>query len=320
MLKQEQVKKFVNTLRKKFPEIKLLIQFGSSVSGDFNKRISDVDLAIILSSKKKEKKIKDSVYSLPHSFGMQTHVYSMRDFLKNLKQADPLCLSILYAGKSLYGIKLFEQLKNKNFKPNKSSIRRCMLNSFAGLGLGISDLLHGMILDPVNSIYHAARSSIWATLMDQEITPNNKRIFELIKDKKIIELYRKIIDFRNNPPDYETHDFGLDKKIYKKGNINELTQYLDDATTIVKTNYKKIFGKDFIGLFELLGILRKKYKKIPKFYNVMLSVNWEKEFPLYVVMLAFKDDKSVLVEVSDNGKIGKELDLSEKYKVLKKST
>lgn len=305
MLKQEQVKKFVNALRKKFPEIKLLIQFGSSVSGDFNKRISDVDLAIISDSKKKEKKIKDSVYSLPHSFGMQTHVYSMGDFLKNLKQADPLCLSILYAGKPLYGIRYFEQLKNKNFKPNKSSIRKCMLNSFGALSLGISDLLHGMVLDPVNSIYHAARSSIWATLMDKEITPNNKRIFELIKDNKIIKLYRKIIHFRNNPPDYEEHNFDLDKKIYKKGNINEITQYLDDATTIVKANYKKIFGKNFIGLFELLDILRKRYRNTPRFYSIMLSVDWEKEIPSYRVILDFKKYKRLIAVDGNDGKIRK---------------
>jgi len=291
MLKQEEVEKFVNALRKEFPEIKLLMQFGSSVSGVFNKRISDVDLAIILSSKKKEKKAKDSVYSLPHSFGMQTHVYSIRNFLKKLRQADALCLSILYTGKPLYGSKYCEQLKNKNFNPDKASIRKCMMNSFGALSLGISDLLHGMVLDPVNSIYHAARSSIWATLMEKEITPNNKRIFELIKDKKIIGLYRKIVHFRNNPPDYETHNLDLDKEIYKKGNINEITQYLYDATAIVKINYKRIFGKDFIGLFELLNSIHKKYKQIPDFYNVMLSVNWEREFPFYTVVLSFKNGK-----------------------------
>lgn len=305
MLKQKQVEKFVNALRKEFPEIRMLIQFGSSVSGDFNKRISDVDLAIILSSKKKEKKVKDSVYSLPHSFGMQTHVYSIRNFLKNLKEADPLCLSILYTGKSLYGSKYCEQLKNKNFKPDKSSIRKCMLNSFGALSLGISDLLHGIVLDPVNSIYHAARSSIWATLMDKEITPNNKRIFELIKDKEIIELYSKIIHFRNNPPDYETHTLDLDKQIYKKGNINEITQYLDDATAIVKINYNKIFGKDFIGLFELLKILRKRYKNVPRFYSVMLFVDWEKEILSYRVILDFKNYKRLISVNANDGKISK---------------
>lgn len=305
MLKQKQVKKFVNALRKGFPEIKLLIQFGSSVSGDFNKRISDVDLAIILSSKKKEKKVKDSVYSLPHSFGMQTHVYSIRDFLEKLKQADPLCLSILHTGKPLYGSKYCEQLKNKNFKPDKASIRKCMLNSFGALSLGISDLLHGMVLDPVNSIYHAARSSIWATLMDKEISPNNKRVFELLKDKKIIELYRKIIHFRNNPPDYETHNLDLDKQIYKKGNINEITQYLNDATALVKINYKKIFGKDFIGLFELLRILRKRYKNVPRFYSVMLFVDWEKETLSYRVILDFKNYKRLISVNANDGKISK---------------
>lgn len=45
MLKQKQVEKFANALRKEFPEIKLLMQFGSFVSGDFNKRISDVDFS-----------------------------------------------------------------------------------------------------------------------------------------------------------------------------------------------------------------------------------------------------------------------------------
>ena len=303
MLKEKEIKRFVNALRKKFPDIELLIQFGSSISGDFNKRISDVDLAVIIKSKKKEKKIKDSIFGLPHSFGMQTHVYSMRDFLKNLKEADPLCLSILHAGKPLYGSRYFEQLKSKNFKPDESSIRRCMLNSFAGLGLGISDLLHGMILDPVNSIYHAARSSIWATLMSKEITPNNKRIFELVKDKEIIKLYRKIVHFRNNPPDYEVHNLDLDKEIYRKGNINEITQYLNDSTKIVKANYKKIFGKNFIGLFELLSILRKRYKNIPRFYSIMLTVDWEKEVPSYMVMLDFKKYKRLIAVDANKGKI-----------------
>ncbi len=213
MQKQKEIGKFASALRKKFPEIKLLMQFGSSVSGDFNRRISDVDFAVIVSSRKAKKKIEDFAYSLPHSFDVQIHAYPRQDFLKKLKQAEPLCLSILYTGKPLYGSKYLGQLKDRNFRPNKSTMRKCMLNSFAGLSLGISDMLHGMILDPANSVYHAARSSIWATLMITEVTPNNKRIAELVKDREVAELYRKVTDFRNNPPYYEEHDLNLDKEI-----------------------------------------------------------------------------------------------------------
>jgi len=299
MLKQKEVENLVEKLVKKFSKIKTIIQFGSSVSGDYNKDFSDVDLAIIPSNKKIEKQIKNFIFKYHSSFELQTHIFSARDFIKGLKEGLPINLSIIYTGKQLSGKGYFLKLKNRNFKPTKSTVRKCMLNSFAALGLAISDLTHGMIFDPVNYIYHAARSSIWAALFDKHITPNNKQIFILINNKVITDLYRKMVRSREKPA-YYGDDLSICEEIYKKGNINQVTQMLKDATKLIKINYKKIFGKNFIGLFELLNISKKRYAEIPKFYSILLSVDWENEILRYAVVLSFDDNKRLMLEVNAN--------------------
>ncbi len=306
MLKQKEI---VERLVKKFPEIKMIIQFGSSASGDYVENLSDIDLAIISKSKKEEEQIKDFIFKEVSSFYLQTHLFSINSFVKSLKDGVPLSLSILYTGNPLYGHEDYFKLKKKGFKANKSTMRKCMLNSFAALSLAISDLTGGMLFDSVNSVYHAARSSIWAVLITKEITPKNKRILELVEDRKIIDLYKKIISFRQNIPDYDI-DIDFSKKLYKKGDMNPFTQILRDAMMIIKINHKHIFKKNFIGLFELLSILKGRYK-IPNFYSIFLSVDWKKEIPSYHVMLSFKYDKRFMLEVNaHNGKI-KELSISE---------
>lgn len=301
MLEQKDINKLIDTLSKNFPGIRVIIQFGSSSSGDYNKEISDIDLAIITKLKNMEKQIKNFIFKSYSPFKIQTHIFSIISFIKRLKQADPLTLSILYTGKPLYGKEYFYKIKKRNFKANSSTIRRCVLNSFAALSLAISDLTHGMLFDSVNSIYHAARSSIWGVLFNTHITPRNKNIFELIKDKRILDLYKKIIHFRNNIPYYK-ENLDLPTKIYEKGNINQFTQLLEDATKIIKINYKKIFKKNFISLFELFEILNRKYG-IPEFYSVFLSVNWKSEKPIYLTTLSF-NNKMVLLNVNTtNGKI-----------------
>lgn len=303
MITKYSLQKLCHASARKFPEIKAIIQFGSSVSGDFHKDISDTDLAVIVGLKRIENKIFDFFFKYRPNFQLQLHIFSARSFIKRAKMAEPLILSVLHTGVPLYGKKYMIKLKNRNFRPNKSTARKCMLNSFVALGLAISDLTHGMQFDSVNSIYHAARSSIWAVLINQEVTPNNKRVFELIKDKNVSKLYKKIIFFRKNIPNYNI-DFNLDKKVYKGGNINEFTNLLKDTIDLIKINYKKIFKKEFRGFFELLDLLNKEYKEIPKFYTVMLSVDWERETVSYHIMLSFKNKKREFIKVNaNNGRI-----------------
>lgn len=299
MITQYPLQKLCQKSTKKFSGIKAIIQFGSSVSGDFHKDISDVDLAVIIKSKRIEKEIHNFFFKHYSHFELQLHIFPERYFIKKARIAEPLILSVLYTGAPIYGKEYMVKLKNRNFRPNKSTARKCMLNSFAALGLAISDLTHGMQFDSVNFMYHAARSSIWATLINQEITPKNKRIFELIKDKKILLLYKKVIQFRENIPPYDA-DLSLDKKIYVDGNVNEFTNLLNDTITLIKINYKKIFRKGFIGFFELLNILHMKYDKIPEFYTIMLSVEWKRETILYHTLLSFKDKERKFIEVNAN--------------------
>src|SRR3989338_824166 len=302
MLKQKEVYQIVKKLVTS-SNIKVILLFGSSVSKDCYGE-SDTDMAIITESAKNEKEINTKI-NFSH-FYLQTHIFSIKDFTEKLKDGDPLCLGILYTGKVLYGKNFHLKLKKKGFKPINKTIRKCMLNSFAALGLGISDLTSGFLYDSVNSIYHAARSSIWADLFDKVITPNNNHIFKLLEDKSMLRLYKKIIEFRQNIPN-NNYDLYLAQEIYVKGNINSFTQLLDDATTIVRTNYKRIFGKNFVSFFELLAILRKRYDNVPEFYSVMLSVVWKKQKPVYHVMLCFKD-KRIFVEVDENNGSIKEIE------------
>ncbi|MFH1210107.1 MAG: nucleotidyltransferase domain-containing protein [archaeon] len=310
MLNQKEINDLSEGLIKRFSDIKLIIQFGSSVSGDYNKDISDVDLAIITNSKRIEKKIRNFIFRIHISFEIQIHIFSIKLFIKNLKEAEPLSLSVLYTGNALYNEEYHLKLKNKFFKADNKTVRKCMLNSFGALGLGISDLTNDMLQDSINSFYHAARSSIWATLFNEEITPNNKKIFELVKNKKIRKLYKRIIDFRKNIPDYET-DINLSKKIYKKGNINHFTQILKDTIEIVKINYKKTFKKDFVGFFDILRLLNKRYKRIHDYYSVFLSVNWKREIPFYFITFSFKNKKWLLIEINANNRKIKETILKE---------
>src|SRR3989338_1486742 len=236
MLSQKEIQKIASILAKKFPTVLSIIQFGSSVSGDFTK-FSDTDIAVIIKDKKSEKKVRDFCFSCHSAFELQIHLFSSDKFINDLKKGMPLALSILYTGRAIYGKERIQKLKRKNYLPNNFTKRACMLNSFAALSLAVSDLTNGMLADSLNSAYHAARSSIWAVLMDRAITPQNKEALRLIADKKIKLLYKRILGFRAHPPDYG-YDIALSQDIYKKGNINEYTQLLEDATYIVKKNYR----------------------------------------------------------------------------------
>ena len=303
MLLQNEVNSTVQQLVKRFPQISAVIQFGSSISGDSHELFSDVDLALLTKRKQDSDHIQSFLHKNHSCFDLQTHVYAKRSFLKGLRDGDPLPLSILSTGVALHGRKDVMRLKNQNFAPDTLTARNCMRNAFAALGLAVSDLTHSMEWDAVNSMYHAARSAIWAVLFSKEITPNNARILVLLKNKKVASLYKRMIHFRNNPPT-ASRDFYLPKKVYLGGNINQYTRALEDATTIVKIGHKKIFGKNFIGLCEMLEIIKNKYIEIPDFYSVYLSFNRGKNIPQYSVVLSFHGERRVLLDVdATNGKI-----------------
>jgi len=272
--------------------IKAAIQFGSSVSGDYVTNLSDVDLALITLSEQKEKELQKKIKG---SFQLQTHIFSSKVFMKRLCSADPLALSILYAGRPICGIKYCDCLRKRGFKPNKSTVRKCMLNSFSALGLAISDLSAGFEYDSVNYAYHAARSAIWASLFLKQITPNNERLLELVKDNTVRNLYQNIIEFRKSIPEPQS-SLRTSKLLYSKGNYNDFSQILQNAMTIVKIYYKKLLKKDFLDLFDLLAILRQRFGK-PDLYSLMLSVNWKSEELVYLVFLSFKNKQRLMLTI-----------------------
>ncbi|MBI4980566.1 nucleotidyltransferase domain-containing protein [Candidatus Woesearchaeota archaeon] len=263
-----------------FPQIISLIQFGSSISGDTYAG-SDIDVLFVVNENKKE-----AEEELRKKLGWeyQMHVYTKEEFLESINKREPLALSIVHTGKVWFGEEFISHLRK--ILPNDYTAKRYMLNSFAALGRGISDLMQGMSYDAVNGFYHAARSSIWAALMVQEVTPPNKRIFELLEEGEIKQKYREILKFRSHIPDTET-DFDLDKKMWKQGDVNEFTELLVKTNFLVKTNYQKVCGENYMDCFEVLELLREKYSP-PKFYYLMLSVDWEKMLPYYHIMLSYE--------------------------------
>ncbi len=289
----------IKEITEKIPEIQMIIQFGSSISGDYVKNISDIDLAVIASSK--EKQIRDRLFKEISQFQHQTHVFSMPKFIQALKKGAPLQLSILHTGKAVYGKKQFRQLKNKKFTANTETERKCMLNSFSALGLAISELTNCMLIDATNYAYHAARSSIWATLMKKEITPNSRKTLKLMSDKKIAEKYRQIIKFRKNIPDYD-NNLQFSKELYQQGNFNKFTETINNAMQIIKTNYQIIFKKNFLDFFELLALLRTKYP-IPDFYSIHFGINWKNESPYCLAMLHIKKKMRMLEINAETGQI-----------------
>ena len=275
-------------LLEKPKEIISIVQFGSSISGDTYEG-SDTDLMIVVKNSEKEL---ERTLRKDLDYNHQLHIYNKKDFLKSTYKKNPLNLSAIHTGKTLLGSDFINNLKN--YKANNLTIKKCMLNSFAALGLGISDLTNGWLWDSVNRFYHAARSSIWSTLMKKEITPNNKRVFELLADDEITKLYGNIIDFRKDIPAYEVnHNF--DKELWEKGNFNKFTELLSKTNTIIKKNYKKVLEKNFIDFFELLQILKNDYKT-PNHYSIMLSVDWKDMSPFYQTTLFYKN-KCVNLEI-----------------------
>ncbi len=317
-----------------YPEIRAAIQFGSSISGDTYEG-SDVDLMVIGkgNSKKAKEKINETLRKeLDYSY--QTHVYTQQEFVRAVEGREPLLLSAIHTGRILQGNEFIQPLKK--YKPTKYTVKRCMLTSFAALGMGISDLLQGLMYDDaVNSLYHAARSSIWATLMEKEITPPNKRVLELLKDAEMKTHYERIITFRSNIPDCG-HELDLEKRIWEHGDVDTFTDLLRMVNSIVKTNYQKIFHRNFVDCFEVFSILRKRYEQ-PKYsvgqkqlnnnypalymkditstinylcpsvyYSLMLSVDWKKNRPSYLVMLHQEKEWISLVIDAHDGKIQEE--------------
>jgi len=280
------------------PKIISAVQFGSSVSGDTYEG-SDIDLLLVVKDEKTEveKKVRKKLNS-----EYQIHVYTKEEFLDSARKGDPLSLSIIHTGKVLVNKVFINALKK--YQPNRHTAKKCMLNSFAALGLGFSDLIHGLTWDAVNSIYHAARSSIWAILMEQEVTPKNQRVLELLKDNEIRNKYQEIIEFRNHIPDY---DMGLNgaEKLWEQ-EVNEFTDFLAKSCRIIKKNYLQVFQKNFIDPFDLLAIMRKHYEK-PQFYSIMLSVNWDKMIPFYHILMMDEKEQVSLIVDAHTGKIKKSM-------------
>ena len=104
------------------------------------------------------------------------------------------------------------------------------------------------------------RTSIWATLMSKKITPNNKRLFELIKDKKIIDLYKKIVHFRNNPPDYEVHNLNLDKDYIS-------IQFIHPIICLSASSAKCHIAQEEYYIIFLYGVIPIVYHSIVHFLN-----------------------------------------------------
>ncbi len=211
------------------PEIVSAVQFGSSISGDTYK-YSDVNLLIVVEGEKD--KVKDELRE-SLSWEYQTHIYSKEEFLQMVEKKEPLALSIIHTGEVLHNQQFVRELLRH--KPNTYTTRRCMLNSFCALGIGTNDLFQGLMLyDGVNSLYHAARSSLWATLIEKEITPPNKRVFELMQDDEVKRRYKEVIAFRDELPDCE-EDIQLDGKIWQEGgDVNKFTDILKKVNEIVK--------------------------------------------------------------------------------------
>ncbi len=268
-------------LAEEFLGVVSIVQFGSSVSGDTYAG-SDVDVLFVVNEPKKE--VEEGLRK-KLGWEYQIHVYTKDEFLEPINKKEPLILSIVHTGKVLHGNEFISPLKN--IQPDNYTAKRCMLNSFAALGMGISDLMHGMSYDAVNRLYHAARSSIWAMLMPKEITPPNHRIFELLEEGEIKQKYREIVEFRSHIPEME-RDFELDEKMWKHGNVNEFTELLQKTNSIVKASYSAIYGKNYVDCLEVLGLLNEKYPQ-PEFYSLMLSVDWDKMLPYYHVMLSYPE-------------------------------
>ncbi len=279
--------------------IEIVIQFGSSVNGNHSSRFSDIDVAVITRTGKRLKKTFEGLPGRVGSKEMQVHKFSMRQFVQKLKSSDALCLSILHTGKALHGKDAFAKLKNSGFKADGSTRRQCLLNSLAPLSLAISDMEHGMLFDTVNSIYHAARSAIWASLLPGHMTPNNKELLKLVKDREVARLYKRILKSRERVPEYDV-DIRFAEKLYEKGNFNGFTQLLDDATKIIRSSHKEIFNQDFISLFDVLEILRKRHRDPPAFYSVFLAVDWKGQRSFYNVFTSAENGRHRIMKIDAN--------------------
>ncbi len=273
-----------------------VVQFGSSISGDTYSG-SDIDIMVVVENDKEnwEKELRRK-----KEYEHQLHFYTKDELNQALFRGEPLVLSAVHTGEPLKGVDFIEELRK--YKPNEYTVHRCMLNSFAALGLALSDYLHGLFGDEViNGLYHAARSSIWATLMKEEITPPNKRVMELLEDGTIKKNYKEILALRENIPDYE-HDFDLERKIWQNENEDFFMDIFKKVHLIIKTNYQKITGSNFIDFFEVMDILRKKYIQ-PQHYSIFLSVDWDKLIPNYDVMLSYEKAFTMLRINSHDGSI-----------------
>lgn len=263
----------------KYPEIVSLVQFGSSISGDTYPG-SDIDLLII--TKKKDKELEEKIQK-EFDWKYQLHIHDEAEFKELIERREPLSLSIIHTGKIILGEKFINTFRN--VFPEEYTVQRCMHNSFAALGSGISDFTRGWNADAVNSLYHAARSSIWATLFKIEITPPNRRIFILLDDEDTKRLYHEIVDFRQHIPQKE-HDFETEKKLWQGSLDNEFTQLIKKTNVLIKKNYFKIFQQKFFDIFQAMELLRNRYP-LPEYHTVMFSMNWEKCSPDYYIILSY---------------------------------
>jgi len=279
VLAQKLAKEYCKKLRKEGAIS--ITQMGSSLRKDKFIDNSDLDLLVVY-----EKPVKKNIKIEYNEIEVNILRRGKNQLVKLLIEGNPVDLIALKFGKVLFDKGTLKNLRNKNFKPTKQTIKKWMHTaSFNLMSASHNYSLPACICCYFKSLHHAARDFSRAIILKEkgELIDGDKHIIKELKFlcPDLIEKYGLILEGRKN---FEKFEQKCVETVYIKR--NELGRYLLAAEDFARRAFGIALNMKLPKVNKLISYLKEKYE-IYHFHGFSLSPE-RKEL---LIGLILKDDE-----------------------------
>src|SRR3989338_513241 len=276
---QKLVTKYANKIRNH--NTISIVQIGSSLRKEDFTQDSDLDFLIIYKQPVKDFLKHDSI----RHFEVNIIPHKKNQYIKSLKEGNPVDLIALKYGKILYDNGFFETQRNVCYKPTQKTIDKWFRTAAFNLGdASINYSLPACLDCYYKSLHHAAREFSRAIIVKKygEIVEGSKEIIDKLKNKypKICRNFEFVINGRR-----DCKDFG--SKLIKVKYIGNsgLGKYLLATEEIAIEAFKICKNLKLPRINDLILSLAKKYQikclhsfhLIPESMQILINISLERD-------------------------------------------